>query len=303
MELIIDVLNYDHALYCIDQNVQNIILSNELYSSQYNYSFNEQEIQFLINNKKNTKIWIKVDAFFYEQDINRLICYLRWLSRLNIDYIIFQDFAVFQINEEYNLNLKLHYGSQTLNVSSFQFNFFKENNINSLFLAREISFVELKDICANKNDMKVEIHGHGYSYMMHSRWKMISNFNEYYETKINKDNNVVRIKEELRKYPDIIFENKHGTHMYTGYMLYSIDLIDKLIEIGIDYLRLDFINTNIEYAKSITSFYLKKLKNNLNKDDFEQFLDLHTKNNLNISHGFLGEISKLPGLIKDDNDE
>lgn len=304
MELVVDVLNYDHAVFCIENNVDNIILSNELYSSQYSYSFNEQEVQKLIKIKNKTKIWIKVDIFFYEQDINRLICYLRWLSRLDIDYIIFQDYAVAQINEEYNLNLKLHYGSQTLNVSSYQFDFFGENNINSLFLAREISFSELTDICRHKKNIKVEIHGHGYSYMMYSRWKMITNFETYYNLKNNNvHNNLIEIKEELRKFPNLLIENRHGTHMYTGYLVYSIDLLKKIKDIGVDYLRIDLFDTNYQYAVEITKYYLEFINKEIDQSNLKKFINLHNENNLLISHGFLAAINKLPTLQKEEDEK
>ncbi len=299
MELVVEAFNMEHALFCINSGVHNLIIGNEVFASTYSYSFSENEVINLINNKKSTKIWIKVDAFFFEPDINRLICYLKWLSRLNVDFVIFQDFAVAQINDELKLNLKLHYASQTTNTSYYQFDFFLENNIKSLFLARELTITELIEICQNKGSMKIEIQGHGYGFIMHSRWKMISNFENYFNEKIsNDDNKLIQIKEKLRKYPNLIFENRHGTHMFTGYQIYTIDLLSKLDSLGIDYLRLDFFNTNFDYAKTITDLYLKILTKKTDIDNtINLFNELH-KNHC-IDHGFLGNIKDLPHLQKD----
>ena len=299
MELIVEAYNMEHALFCIDSGVHNLIIGNEVFASTYSYSFSENEVINLVNNKKNTKIWIKIDTFFFEPDINRLICYLKWLSRLNVDFIIFQDFAVAQINDELKLNLKLNYASQTTNTSYYQFDFFLENNIKSIFLARELTMTELIEICQNKGSMKIEIQGHGYGFIMHSRWKMISNFENYFNEKIsNDDNKLIQIKEKLRKYPNLIFENRHGTHMFTGYQIYTIDLLSKLDSLGIDYLRLDFFNTNFDYAKTITDLYLKILTKKTDIDNtINLFNELH-KNHC-IDHGFLGNIKDLPHLQKD----
>lgn len=299
MKLVIEAFNKEHAIDLINNNADIVVLSNNKYATRINYSFSDNEILEFAKNKKNSEIWVKVNAIFFEQNLNDLENYLKWLSNINIDRIIFQDLAVAQIIKENNLNIKLHYCPETIVTNYGQFDFYNYVGFNSVFLARELSFNELKEISENKKNIEIEIQGHGYSFIMHSRWKMINNFIDYYnldKQEINKD--YLLVKEELRKYNDIIFEDEHGTHMLTGYILYTIDIIDKLKSLNIDYLRLDFIKTNEQYAKAISNLYINTIKNNFDNDKKELF------NNLNkhfvITHGFLGGINEILGLKKNE---
>ncbi len=302
MELLVEAFSLEHAKECIKNKIPNLILGNEIFASRLSYSFNESEIQSLVRNKSITKIWIKVNAFFFEHEINRLIAYLRWLSRINIDYVIFSDFAVAQINDEFGLRLNLHYNPETIVCSYGQLDFYKECNFTGVFLAREIMWKELEEICQNKKDIKVEIQGHGYGFIMHSRWKLISNFYDYYQINNNKDEQFLKIKEKLRKIPNLIFQDRHGTHMLTGYLIYSLNLIDKLKAINIDYLKLDFLFTNEEYAKKITNLYQDVIDNKIQINKANDLMKKYS-NDFLISNGFLGGCKDILHLKKEDEHE
>lgn len=305
MELTVEAFSLDHALKCIEIGVDNLILGNELFANRLSYSFNESEIANLVNKRKTTKIWIKVNNFFFEHEIDRLEMYLRWLSSLEIEKVIFQDYAVAQINFENNLNLNLHYNPETLVTSYGQFDFFKENNINSVFVARELMYNELQEICENKNGMKIEIQAFGYGFIMHSRWKLITNYEKHYNYHLNKDNEFIKIKEHLRKYPNLLFEDNQGTHMLTGYIIDLSELLLNLYEINVDYLNLNFLNTDNNYAIEITKVYNTLLKDvvsnkKINLNQINIIKELSSK--YLLSQGFLGGTKHFLHLAKDEVD-
>ncbi len=298
MEIVVEAYNFDHAKWCIENNIPNLILGYELFANRLAYSFNQSEMQDLINKRKNTKIWIKVNNFFFEQELNRLEMYLRWLSNLEIDRVVFQDFAVAQINYEDNLNLNLHYNPETLITNYGQFDFYLENKINSCFLARELMPYEVTEIVKNKKNMQLEVQGFGYGFIMHSRWKLISNFEEHYQLNLNKD--YLEIKEALRKYPNVIFEDQAGTQMLTGYLIDGLSSITKLNQEGVDYLSLNFIKTNETIAKDVTKLFNeaiqdKNLDENINK--YEAKLIQICKGYM-LSPGFLGGTKTIPHTQK-----
>lgn len=305
MELTVEAFSLDHALKCIEIGVDNLILGNELFANRLSYSFNESEIANLVNKRKTTKIWIKVNNFFFEHEIDRLEMYLRWLSSLEIEKVIFQDYAVAQINFENNLNLNLHYNPETLVTSYGQFDFFKENNIDSVFVARELMYNELQEICENKNGMKIEIQAFGYGFIMHSRWKLITNYEKHYNYHLNKDHEFIKIKEHLRKYPNLLFEDNQGTHMLTGYIIDLSELLLNLYEINVDYLNLNFLNTDNNYAIEITKIYNILLKDVLSNkkislNQINIIKELSSK--YLLSQGFLGGTKHILHLAKDEVD-
>ncbi len=302
VELLVEAFNLEHAKECIKNKIPNLILGNEIFASRLSYSFNESEIQSLVNNKSTTKIWIKVNTFFFENEINRLIAYLRWLSRIKVDYVIFSDFAVVQINDELDLKLNLHYNPETIVCSYGQLDFYKKCNFTGVFLAKEIMWNELEEISKNKNGIKIEIQGHGYGFIMHSRWKLINNFYDYYQINKNDDQQFLKIKEKLRKIPNLIFEDRHGTHMLTGYLISSLNLIEKLKKINIDYLKLDFLFTNEDYAKKITNLYQDVINNKILINKACDLMVEYSKDFI-ISNSFLGGYKDILHLEKEDSNE
>lgn len=304
MKLIIEPFNFEHANFCIDQKIDAIILGSEDYSLRNSYNFTDEEILKIISNKKNTKIFIKVNAFFFEHQIDKLTNYLIRISKWEIDGVIFSDFAIAQINEELKLNLKLRYNPDTLVTSYFQFPFYIENNFSCVSLARELSLIELSEILSNKtNELELEIQGHGYLFIMHSRWKLISNFEKYYD--INLKHKELKIKENLRKLPNIITQDKHGTHMFSGYQICTIDILDKIR--NIDWLRIDCINMNEEEAYKLVTLYKESIDmlNSNNNEYNEKTKDIYKQitkfSSSLISHSFLGKMKDILHMEKNDD--
>ncbi len=301
MKLVIQAYDINHANYCLKKNIDGLIIGQQKYSLRDNYYFTNDELETLIKNKNKTKIFVKVNAFFFEQDLEHLTNYLKYLSSLNIDGVIFSDFAIPQINEELNLNLKLKYAPETLVTSYYQFDFFKEINCASVTLARELGLKEVIEICEHKKDgLEIEMQGHGFLFIMHSRWKLISNFEQYY--KIHLKHQELLIREDLRKLPNIITEDAFGTHMYSGFQLYTIDILDQIK--NIDWLRIDTINMSKEEVQYTTEVYQKAISLlNDNIDLYKQYVENeinHFKHLFNtpIAHCFLGGIKTILHMEK-----
>ena len=301
MKLVIEPYNYEHAIYCINNNIDAIILGLDKFSLRNTYTFNLNELKEILLIKNKTKVFVKVNSFIFENDIPVLTNYLMELNKLNVDEIIFADYAIAQINDELNLKLKLRYNPETLVTSYLQFPFFVENNFKCVTLTREISKYELKEIINNKNKkLEIEIQGHGYLFIMHSRWELISNFEKYYD--LNLPHQQLQIKEELRKLPNLITQDQYGTHMFSGYQIYTLDILDELE--GVDWIRIDSINMNEKELYLVTTLYKevidffnnnKLLPNQIN----DKVSGLKSIASSPISHSFLGKSSDILHMEKE----
>ncbi len=304
MKLVIQAYDVNHANYCLAKNIDGLIIGQAKYSLRDNYYFTSSELEEIIKKKQKTKIFVKVNAFFFEQDIEELSKYLKYLSTLDIDGVIFSDFAIAQLNEELALGLKLKYAPETLVTSYYQFDFFKEINCSSVTLARELSLLEVADILKHKlSGLEVEMQGQGFMFIMHSRWNLISNFENYYDITLN--HRRLSIREDLRKLPNYLIEDEHGTHMFSGYQLYTFDMLDKLE--NLDWLRIDTINmkeTEVYYSTDIYAQCIQYFNQDLNR--YKKFVnetidEFKTKFSTPIAHGFLGKgTSEILHMEKDD---
>ncbi len=302
MKLVVEPFNYNHAIDCINMNIDAIIIGLNNFSLRNSYSYSIEELKKIILVKNKTKVFVKINSFIFENDLKSLSELLTELSKLSIDEIIFSDYSIPQINNELNLNLKLRYNPETLVTSYFQFPFFAENNFNCVTLSREIPKYELKEIINNKQTgLEIEIQCHGYLFIMHSRWNLISNFEKYYD--ISLPHSQLKIKEELRKLPNIISQDQYGTHMFSGYQIYTLDILNELD--GIDWLRIDTINMKQEEAIKVVEIYKhiidyynqnKNLPNNIN----DLVLKLEEVSSSKLSHSFLGTVNDILHMEKCD---
>lgn len=296
MQLVSMPFDYEQALEFIEKNISCLLIGNKDISLRCANYFSWDEIKKISKNKKNTKIFVLVNQFFFEPDLNKLIKNLKLLNNFKIDGVYFQDYAVPQIIKENKLKLKLIYHPETLVTSYGQFSFFLKNNINHVVISRELFKSELFDICKYKpKKLVIEIQGQGFMFIMHSRWKMLTNFEQYANLKID-TRKKFWIKEKLRKYPNLIFEDDFGTHMFSGYELCVIKILNELYKNNIDFIRIDNIMQSKIWCKKMTYLYHNALEL-IKKNKFDQKQIINYLNKVKkisspheISLGFLGDI-------------
>lgn len=300
MELIVEPISHEHLDSCIKNEIKNIILPLKNFSIKSDFRFDINEIKKILKQFSEINFVVKINAILFEHDLSKITEILLALSKMKVTDIIFQDLAIPQIIKEQNLNFNLRYNPETLVVSYGQFDFFNEVNFSTVTLARELTLNEIKKICTKKKNIQVEIQGHGFGFIMHSRWNLISNFETYYNTKINKPSNQhILIQEELRKYPNKLVQDEYGTLMLTSYCNYTIDLMYQLSEIEVDFIRLDFYGFDSQYAIDTTNLYMIALNDiTNNKKINECTCKLLNNKDFVYSHGFLKSPKDILDLTK-----
>ncbi|QMT98634.1 U32 family peptidase [Mycoplasma tullyi] len=315
MFLVSQVQSLNQAKKFIDQSIDCILVGYENFALRCTNTLNYQELKELVNyrndKKAKTKIFILLNSFIFENQIDDLTQKLIELDQLKVDRVYFQDYAIVQIIRENQLNLATAYHSETMVTSYGQFDFFKENKINHLVVARELFMNEIKQMHGHKKDLELEMQVQGYAFFMHSRWKMISNFEAY--AKISdqlSSKKQLWIREALRKYPNAIYEDEFGTHMFTGYILCAIKQLKDLHEYGLDYARIDSIMIKEEDHEKITLIYqdlINKLNNKQTVSDeliVEKYLEIEQISApVEIASGFFGGIKEIKHLIKEEKEE
>ncbi len=255
MKLVTMPFDRDQATRFVAQGIDCLLLGAKSLSLRCANYFTLEEIKKIAARKGGTKVFVLVNQFFFEQDLKRLESQLRRLALMPIDGIYFQDFAVVELSKKNNLKFDFVYHPETMVTSYGQFPFFLKNGIFRLVLSRELFKSEIALICKNKpKKMALEIQGHGFLYIMHSRWRMVSNFREYADLKIDARSRFF-IHEAMRKYPNAIYEDEYGTHMFSGYELCSVKALNDLAGYGVDYLRIDNVLHGKEWCEAITLLY------------------------------------------------
>ncbi len=243
--------------------VENIVVGSNEFGLRITNEFSIAEIKELT--KLGKKIWVSVNKLMHQSDVEKLRSYLIELSKLDIFGLIFSDLSVYEIVRENNYPFELVYSTETTITNSFFTDFANEFNIFGVELAKEISLKKVVDIANNKKSA-VSINIHGHIYMYQSVRKMISNYSEV----INKDldiNNKFHLYDNERDMYYPIIENAQGTHVIASKDLCMINKLDDLMDVNVDYFKLDgFLYTEDGYFK-IVNLYIECLTKLLNDQE------------------------------------
>ncbi|MCV3743558.1 U32 family peptidase [Ureaplasma sp. ES3154-GEN] len=308
MKLCVSPTSLKNAYDLINKQVEYIIVGDDDYSVRMSFSCTWNDLVELNNNKQKTKIIVAVNAFFYDAQLDQLTEYLINLKKIGVDLIMFSDYAVAEINLEQNLGLNLMYNSETTVTSSKQFPFFAENQIMSVFLAREMWLAEVKMICHdNPLNIQTMIQINGLLFVMHSRWNLVSNFaayaRQYEQVEFDKEA-FLEIQEQLRMYPHLLKQDRYGTHMYSGYELCCVDILDKIKETKVDLLWINnYLHTDEESLLLVDLYQqaIKHLDNNSYDEVFKKTAWNTIKDlsyNKTITHSFYGTIKDILSMEK-----
>ncbi|MGL4647548.1 MAG: U32 family peptidase [Mycoplasmoidaceae bacterium] len=304
MKIAVKCDNYAMAEKLISKGVDILYFGMKGFSCRFNNNIHLDELREIVKIKKDCQISIVLNNLYSENEIDQLEQFLIELAKINIDEICFHDYAVLQIIYEQNIKIKCHYNPETLNTNYGQFDFFRKNNIKKISLAREITLNELKQILKEKEDLEIEIQGHGFTFFMHSKWPMVSNFEKHLLEKNQKLNNMnyLVIQERKRKLPNLLYEDETGTHMFSGFILSIYQLLPDLIEAKLDSILIDNIFKDELWTLAVVDIYLIALRviasNKFSIEGEKALAEL--ENEFALSKSFLGNFREMPHMEKED---
>ena len=124
-------------------------------------NFSQEEINEATRYAHNLgkKVYVTVNIVFYDEDINGLDEYLKYLDNIKVDGIIASDILVIKRVKELNLNLHISLSTQASALNSKTVKFWKNLGVNRVVLAREASKEEMKLIKSTGIEVETFIHG------------------------------------------------------------------------------------------------------------------------------------------------
>ncbi|MGB3532805.1 MAG: U32 family peptidase [Microcoleaceae cyanobacterium] len=132
----------------------------------------EQAVAFA--HRHNAKVYVTLNAFPHDQDLDGLEDYCQFLDAITVDAVIVSDLGMIRtIQRSSNLNIHLSTQASCLNSAAGQM--WKQFGIQRLIVGRELSIAEAGKI-SEKAGIEVEMFTHGAMCMAYSGHCTISNF-------------------------------------------------------------------------------------------------------------------------------
>ncbi len=207
-----------------------------------------------LSQKSNKQIIVNVTKIIHNHELAELKDYLFALAKLAVDYVVFSDFAVYNIIKDNNLKLKTIYSTETTITNNSFTKFANDLGINGVDLAKEITYQEIKEITENKQS-QVMINLHSHIYMYQSVRKLISNYATIQKQEYNLEREYYLYDEERNNYYPLI-ENMQGTHLLSSSDLCLINHLDKVASLDVDFLVMNGFGYRQSIFDQIINLYL-----------------------------------------------
>ena len=260
-------------------------------------NFNNKELKQAIDyaHSLGKKVYVTLNIFAHNAEIEYMPRFVKKLEEYGADAAIVADLGVFQLVREHAPNLRIHVSTQANNTNWMSVKTWKEMGAKRVILAREMSLNEIKKIREKVPDVEIEVFIHGAMCMTYSGRCLLSNYFT------GRDSNrgicaqdcrwnykVIAEGHEETGAHDII-ENEDGTFMFNAKDLCTIEFIDKIIEAGVDSLKIEGRMKSIYYNSTVVKQYKRALDSYYSgnyKYDEDWLKELKTISHRQYSNGF-----------------
>ena len=274
-------------------------------------NFSNEELIEAINlcHLMGVKVYVTVNTLIYDVEVDRFIKYIDFLHKSNVDAVIMQDIGMIDLVRKTYPNLEIHVSTQAHIHNLEGAKLCEELGVKRIVLARETPIELVKEIKENTN-LEIEIFIQGALCMSYSGQCLMSYLIG------GRSGNRGTCAQPCRQPYSLIIDNelKESGYLLSTKDLNTLDYIGKLVDIGVDSLKIEGRMKRKEYVYLVTSLYrkaidkksitdsdikeLKKVFNReftkgfLNHEDNEKFTNTFRPNHIGIPVGKVVNINK-----------
>jgi putative protease len=210
---------------------------------------------------KGKRVYLTLNIIPHNEDLVGLPEYVAKLKKLDLDAVIISDPGILKIIKNIIPEMEIHLSTQANTTNYAAVNFWYEQGVRRIILARELSLEEIKEIIIKSPpDMKIETFIHGAMCISYSGRCLLSNY------MVGRDANRgdcaqscrwrYYLMEETRPgeyFP--VYEDKKGTYIFNSKDLCMIEHIPSLIEAGISVFKIEGRMKSSYYVATVVKTY------------------------------------------------
>lgn len=291
VELLAPAGNMDSLKAAVMAGCDAVYLGGVLFGARaFAGNFTNEEIVYAINyaHLYGVKVYVTINTIIYDSEVERFLDYVRFLHKNNVDSVIIQDIGMFDLLRKKFPNLELHASTQ-MNIHNYDGALLaKKLGFKRVVIARETPIDVIKKI-KEEIDIEIEVFIHGALCVSYSGECLLSALVG------KRSGNRGTCAQICRKKYDFYDDDKNKLNT-NNYLLSTKDLctlkyIDKLIEIGVDSLKIEGRMKRSPYVYLVTKTYRKVIDNYYNtgklKIDENDIIELKKMFNRNFTKGFM----------------
>lgn len=252
-------------------------------------NFSNEELIEAINicHLYGVKVYVTVNTLVYDVEVERFLNYIDFLHQNNVDAVIMQDIGMIDLIRKTYPNLEVHASTQAHIHNLEGVKLCEELGLKRVVLARETPVELIEEIKKNAN-LELEIFIHGALCMSYSGQCLISALIG------SRSGNRGTCAQSCRQTYSLEVDGKKqekNKYLLSTKDLNTLDYIGKLIDIGVDSLKIEGRMKRPEYVYLVTSIYRRAIDNykkygktNITDDDIKELKKIF---NRQFTKGFI----------------
>ncbi|MBE9536036.1 MAG: U32 family peptidase [Proteobacteria bacterium] len=239
-----------------------------LRSAAANFSIDEMRDAVAYAHERDVKIYITVNIFFHNRDLEGIEEYLCELSDIGVDAVIISDPGIIALAREVIPDMEIHLSTQANSTNWRSAAFWKSMGISRVNMARELSLEEIKEVSSN-TDIEIETFVHGavcmaYSGRCHLSSHMTGRDANYGECthSCRWEYSITEAKRPSERFD--MEEDERGTYFFNSRDLCMIEHIPELLSAGTDSLKIEGRVKGINYVAGAVRSYRLAIDSYLN---------------------------------------
>ena len=226
-----------------------------------NFTLDEMREGVAYAHERSVKVYVTVNIFFHNRDLEGVEDYLRSLKNIGVDAVIISDPGVVALAGEVVPDMEIHLSTQANSTNWRSARFWKGMGVNRINLARELTLDEIREV-KDKAGIEVETFVHGAVCMAYSGRCHLSSHMTGRDANYGECTHSCRWEYSITeaKRPEENFdveEDERGTYFFNSKDLCMIEHIPAIVEAGTDSLKIEGRVKGVNYvAGSVRSYRL-----------------------------------------------
>ncbi len=224
--------------------------------------------------KKEKRLYIAVNFFPTEKDLEPLVIDLEQLLALDIHGLIVSDVGVLQWLQQKQTSIPIHLSTQANTLNSLAVQFWQNHGTRRIILAREVSFTDIKIFREKFPDLGIELFVHGSMCISYSGRCMLSQY--FTGRDANQGDcahtcrweyDIVEKSRPEQRFP--VVEEAHGTYIFNSKDLNLLAEVPLLMSVGIDAFKIEGRMKSPYYIAMATKLYREVIDKTLAGEQFD----------------------------------
>ncbi len=265
-ELLAPAGNFEKLLVAVDYGADAVYLSDRRFSLRNaadNFSVDQLAQAVAYTRRHDVRLYVACNFFSRTAEEAAIARYLETLGRIGPDAVIIADPGILMMARSIIPDIRIHLSTQANTTSLKAVQFWEQQGVSRINIARELSLAEIKTI-ADGCQVEIEAFVHGAVCISYSGRCLLSNFLSGRDSNRGMCSHPCRwryyLSESQRpgQYLPVV-ETERGTFIFNSKDLCMIDHLDKMINAGITSLKIEGRMKSIHYLAATVHAYREAL--------------------------------------------